>query len=913
MFTKTTCPHKVRRSVAILVLIIASNSLIIFTIKAQVQNPVDLEWLGKETPAISTGLSWGVPFEQGAVQPDSDYILKDSSGKSLIVQSWPMAYWPDGSIKWVGLSTVVETGSASNFQLEPVTNKDKGEGDILVTEDDESVRINTGVLQCIIPRKGEKIITSLNIGDREISSGGKLVCILQDGPASEFGPQPTKEEFIGQVEKVSVEQAGPVRTVVKIEGNHLSSSDKNSFLPFIIRLYFYSGQQSIKMVHTILYDGDQDKDFIRGIGVVFDLPLKEELHNRHVRFSGENDGFWAEPVQPMVGRRQLDDKEMYSRQLEGKRTPQREMFSEREQSLLDNWASWNDFKLFQANTDGFSLQKRTNDRSAWIKAGAGERSSGLVFAGEVSGGLAVCVRNFWQSYPGALEVRNARTDLAQVKAWLWSPDGPEMDMRHYDTIPWGHGLNASYEDVQPGFSTPTGVARTSELLLFASSDVPSFATLNALVDLGNDPPLLVASPAYLHNTSVFGAWSLQDRSTKPKRWIENQLDNAFDYYQLEVENRNWYGYWDYGDLMHAYDEKRHEWRYDIGGYAWDNSELVPNMWLWYHFLRSGEKDAFRMAEAMTRHTGEVDVYHLGRFAGLGSRHNVSHWGDGAKEVRISQAALSRFYYYLSTDERTGDLMRESVEGSNDAIGKLDPLRLILDKSKYPTHARMGPDWLALVGNWMTEWERTGDTKYRDRILEGVNSLYEMPFGLYSGKGAAMGYDPYTYQLYQLDKNDIGYSHLSVLMGGPEVAFELTPLLDNKKWEELWLQFCKLYGQPVEAVEEEFGKRAKLGDPSLWYARLPAYYAYKTGKEEWAEKAWDDFLRKNPGEVTFTNFANRKLVNAPSLLRPVYEVAGVSTNNTAQWCLNAIELLQLIGDKIPENHPLFSETSNNSKK
>ena len=84
------------------------------------------------------------------------------------------------------------------------------------------------------------------------------------------------------------------------------------------------------------------------------------------------------------------------------------------------------------------------------------------------------------------------------------------------------------------------------------------------------------------------------------------------------------------------------------------------MWLWYSFLRTGRADVFRMAEAMTRHTSEVDVYHLGRFAGLGSRHNVRHWGGGAKEVRISQAAYRRFYYYLTTDERTGDIMRDVV-------------------------------------------------------------------------------------------------------------------------------------------------------------------------------------------------------------------------------------------------------------
>ena len=76
------------------------------------------------------------------------------------------------------------------------------------------------------------------------------------------------------------------------------------------------------------------------------------------------------------------------------------------------------------------------------------------------------------------------------------------------------------------------------------------------------------------------------------------------------------------------------------------------------FLRTGRADLWRMAVAMSRHTTECDVYHLGPFAGLGSRHNVSHWGCGAKEARISQAAWNRFYYYLTTDERSGNLMTE---------------------------------------------------------------------------------------------------------------------------------------------------------------------------------------------------------------------------------------------------------------
>lgn len=876
---------------------------------------IKLSWLGGKPPTLSTGVSWGVPLPEGKFNPSTKFSLKNEKGQEMPVQSWQMAYWPDGSLKWIGLCTVVDSNAGTTFTLEPLKKSDNVplKSKIELTQTENHIFVNTGVLQCDIPKQGKQFFRFIKIDGRTISTGGKLICILQNGPGSEICEQPVKELYFGNIDKVIVEQSGPIRAVLKIEGKHVSETGNRSWLPFIVRLYFYAGLQSIRLVHTIIYDGDQQNDFIRGLGLVFDVPLDEQLYNRHVRFSGDNDRLWDEPCQPLTGRFPLDrQQKIYSKQFLGERIAEPDSFSKQQKFLIDNWASWNDFKLVQLNADGFRVLKRTNDQSAWIDAGYGNRSRGLAFVGDVSGGLAICMRDFWQSFPSALEISNVKKDTAQLKAWLWSPDAEAMDMRHYDTLAWGHNLDASYEDVQPGFSIATGIARTSEILIYASTNVPSYDILSKLSQLGNNPPLLTASPEYIHSIPVFGIWSLPDRSTKVKSWIEDQLDKAFNYYKLEVEQRHWYGFWNYGDIMHSYDFQRHTWNYDIGGFAWDNTELMPNLWLWYSYLRTGREDIFRMAEAMTRHTSEVDVYHLGKFKGLGSRHNVIHWGCGAKEVRISQAALKRFYYYLTTDERTGDLMREVVDAANESIGKIDPLRLILKDNKYPTHVRVGPDWLALVGNWMTEWERTGDTRYRDRIMIGVDCLYKMPFGFFSGVNAAFGYDPSIYKLYQLNENDIGSAHLSVLMGGPEVAFELSHLLKDRKWNKLWLQFCKLYGAPKEEVEKEFGKSVELGRPGPWYSRLPAYYAKVSGDSSYAKRAWEEFL--NIGSRFQTNFEMKKFDGIQSL-QPIYEVRVVSTNNTAQWCLNAIELLQLIGDQLPEDISVFQNSAqiNNNEK
>jgi hypothetical protein len=321
------------------------------------------------------------------------------------------------------------------------------------------------------------------------------------------------------------------------------------------------------------------------------------------------------------------------------------------------------------------------------------------------------------------------------------------------------------------------------------------------------------------------------------------------------------------------------------------------MWLWYSFLRTGRADIFRMAEAMTRHTGEVDTYHIGRFAGLGSRHNVRHWGDGAKEARIGQAALRRFYYYLTTDERTGDVMHEALQADASTVG-VDPLRVAEPVSGYPegypTRARVGPDWLAYAGNWMTEWERTGDTRWRDKILTGVDCFAKMKYGLFTSKGVFF-YDPKSNKLVASTNDAPGGITLANLMGGPEVVSEMTELLNNPEWTKLWVQYCSLYGAPRDEVQKAFGVNASLASLGGDFARLPAYAAKATNNPELAKRAWAAFLRRNRTEI----FPTRH-IEGPEVLNPIDEVPRLSTNGSSQWSLNAIELLELIGDYLPEN-------------
>jgi len=857
-----------------------------------------VKWL-TNAPEISQGYSWGVPWQKGSVTKNQMFVLKTSSGKSLPVQTWPMAYWPDGSVKWSAMAVSLTAEEDGPFQIQssksiPPTNQ------VTVTRNAEYLQINTGELLAQIPLSGDHFIKQIILKGNNVATDGQLICTLEDRSQLEESGILRYQKFTGKIIKVTLDQSGPVVAVVKIEGIHCSVSGQREFLPFSVYLYFYAGQSNIRMVHSFVFDGDDQKDFIKDLGVVFTVPFREEVQNRHVAFSGEKGGLWVEPIQPLDGRRMITHPEVrnpYQAQLEGKRIPDKASYTQPNQKLLTDFAVWDGFKLVQVSPNGFTVTKRTGSESAWLGAGAGKRAEGLVYAGDVSGGLAVSLKNFWQSYPVSLEIQNARSTEARLKIFMWSCDAQAMDLRHYDTI--AHDLNSTYEDVQEGLSTPYGIARTSELTLFPVSSVPSKESLAAMSREGAFPPRLVCTPEYYHQAGAFGSlWSMPDRSTTTRMWMENQLDSSILFYRKMIDQHFWYGFWNYGDIMHSQDAPRHVWRYDIGGMAWDNSELAPDMWLWYSFLRSGDPETFKMAEAMTRHTGEVDSYHIGRLKGLGSRHNVSHWGCGAKEARIAQAGFRRFYYYITTDNRTGDIMREMIDAEK-SIATLDPMRLALPSNQAPVKAparlRFGPDWISLVSNWMTEWERTGDSRWRDKIVTGMNSFSKMPHGIFSGKGV-FGFDPATGKitLEEDQSREVHSMHLATIMGGAEMMFELLPLLDHKEFMNSWLEYCEYYSMPRNDPSRST-KNANLPVNGFLVPRLTAYAAMVKNDPKLAERAWSEFMGRMP--ATRSMYATEK-VSPPEVLNELDENRRISTNSVAQWGLNAIFLPGIIEEKKP---------------
>ncbi len=859
-----------------------------------------LSWLEGEEPAAKGGTTWGQPWAEGELSVQDPLRLRAENGQLIPLQSWPTAYWPDGSIKWTAHAVPAGVTLGAQFQV------DKGAGPkpsspVRVNASGDSIEIDTGPVTYSIPKSGEYLVRSMARSGAVVAQNARLVGLVQD----QVDPEATVsrvESFHSQTDRVTVERQGPVRVVVKIEGKHRTESGKE-WLPFTVRLYFYSGADSLRVSHTFVYDGDDQKDFIRGLGLRFDVVHRDELYDRHVRFVGENGGLWAESPKGITGLRQDPGKAVRDAQIDGRKTPPLSEWNPRVSGLLHYVPVWNDFTLSQLNANGFTIKKRTKSGHAWIDSDQGRRASGVAYVGGASGGVLFGMRDFWQLHPVQVDIRNAGQETSEATLWFWSPEAPPMDVRFYHD---GMGqetheqqldaLKITYEDYEPGFDTAYGVARTTDFVLCVLGATPS---RTETVDWANEiskPAQVVAAPEDYLKSGVFGAlWSLPDRSTTYKKQIEDRLAWQVEHYHRQVDQHHWYGFWDYGDVMHTYDVDRHVWRYDIGGYAWDNSELSPDLWLWYSFLRSGDPDTFRMAEAMTRHTRDVDIYHLGRFRGLGTRHNVQHWGCSAKQLRVSTAAYRRFHYFLTGDDRTGDVLDEVID-AGEALTRVDPTRKLPNREPVPGPERMqvGTDWGSVAANWLTAWERTGDDQYRDRLVGAMRTIGAHPDGFFAG---TYGFDPDTKELVAPPDGDIEVSHLSAVFGLVEINAELIQLLDVPEYKAAWLRYCRLYN----ASEDE--KRAAVGRAfgthlEAPHSRLTAYAAAQEDDSALAKRAWKEFRLPQEFARQWTGDHQAILeVKAPQVLNPVVEAPWLSTNDSAQWGLAAIQNLALIADEL----------------
>lgn len=849
--------------------------------------------------------TWGCMWEKGICQKETAYVCKNEEGREVPMQSRITAYWPDGSVKWTA-HTADSEKLGEGMEVYPGVPGVCPEG-LKLTETGGRIVIDAGALTLQVAKEGEFLFESLSFQGKEAAVHARPVLCLEEPVAIQGNPGRMEKRYRGDIRQVEIEEQGPLTAVLKFTGVHKNEAGEEK-LPFIIRMTAGFGSSQLSFTHTFLYDGDEDKDYLKGLGISLETPLTGPVYNRHVKAVGDY-GVFHETAAALTAWHPKTPPELYERQMAGECLELSGDELDMANQILRDTPYWSEYDICQDSAEHFLIRKKLSPEDCcYIDSLHGGRAGGGMAAGSQGGSIFLGIRDFWEKYPSGFTVKGLDGERAQCTLWLWSPSAPVMDFRHYAQ----RGYNqVCYEGYDYKGATPVGIACTSQCAIgFSREMIPTDGEVEAFAGRLQNPPQYAGTPEFYHRMRAFGYWSLPSRETEMESWLEDQLEKVFVFYRDEAEQRGWYGMFNYGDFMHTYDRVRHKWKYDMGGYAWDNTELVPTYWLWLYFLRTGREDVFRLAERLSRHASEVDVYHLGKYKGLGSRHNVRHWGCPCKEARIAMAGHHRVYYYMTGDRRMGDIFEELKDNELSFLKK-DPLGDFYDKKDmvYPAHARSGPDWSSLCSNWMTRWERFGDGDYRRKIETGIADIKKAPLKLISGPD--FEFDPHTCHLRYIGERTTGGTHLQICMGAPQIWFEMAELLEDEEWKRMLAEYGRFYYLPDAERQKESGGLIGDREFSLPFmaAAMGAYGAAYLKDEALARDTWKTLLYTLMGEQDHSGFAcvETKEQGNRGALR---EIPWISTNYAAQFCLNVIMALDFIREKLPatlkETDALLSE-------
>ncbi|HWL53151.1 MAG TPA: hypothetical protein VNQ90_12005 [Chthoniobacteraceae bacterium] len=666
-------------------------------------------WL-RETPlATGAGVAYvtgGYPFPPGRLRRVEKIAVK-AAGKPVPVQARPLAFWPDGSFKWVLLTFPIDPANAVAEAPAPRVSLRNGRfipvelsldappaaigehpslkatltpsGEVEVEQGAFKVRFAKGKQWMQPQANGQPLLKSegggrLGYADYRVDTKS----LFPFGQPVGGSPDPGTLS----VEKVTLEESGPLRAVVRLEGMTTNREPTR----IILRATMLAGRPEIHLSHSAEFlFKDPRRTFLTGLGL--ELPLSGlDLHA--AAFADAPAGAEAD---------QLLQKTGFSRQL----------LSGRNASPVAG-------------------------ESGWVAA---PLRDGITFQG--------VVRNFTQTAPKAISLGAD----GEIRFEIWPRDAGPMDVRRYSNYPHrgqGESTGPGKEDWVKANYYPNdpfvGVSRSHEVL-FGFWPTASAPQPERLAADFQSPPLLYAGWETCRAAQV--VLPIAAQADWPRAWDSWTRLARFWLYHRELHH--WYGFWNFGDFRHRFrkgygwivapeaarkaveDPERtfppgtqplydvqlaNDWAYDNGRWGWSNSEGLSNLFLQNEYLRHGNRTIYFSAEAMARFCRDVVVRHDGQWLGLGTRHGVQHWSDGNHEERQTTSTEFRLHYFLSGEGRT----RDTVE-------KL--YRAHYSQASVRGEAAHGGRW----GGLLFHWELTGSPEEAAQLAAYARTFIA-PDGLY---------------------------------------------------------------------------------------------------------------------------------------------------------------------------------------
>ncbi|MDW8266765.1 MAG: hypothetical protein RMJ52_15685 [Gemmataceae bacterium] len=326
-------------------------------------------------------VSQGVAFAPGALSSIEQLALEDQSGKAIPFSARPLAWWDKErkAIRFALITSAVDVPARKSRQYVLSWNRPKAikpavpAQPVEVEERHADLVVKTGAFHVQFSKSRPLLWQEVRLGKDVLlrpGTAGTLVVTRQDG--ARFTMQAAKDGY-----KLEIEEASPLRVVVKQSGVLASEDGKTTFCQYEIRHTIFASQSWIHLRPTLIFTCDWPSEWLRGYGL--------ELH----------------PTKPI--------------------------------EVLSSGA---DGKLFAIKRERDTAQiVQAEDNELWAKSGkdqvvTGKRGDGFVQARFGRQTLTVAVRDFWQQHPAGFV---AEKDKLSIKLWA-DESGRELDFdRHWTT------------------------------------------------------------------------------------------------------------------------------------------------------------------------------------------------------------------------------------------------------------------------------------------------------------------------------------------------------------------------------------------------------------------------------------------------------------------------------------------------
>lgn len=619
--------------------------------------------------AVTAPVTTGVPLPRAGITNVNDLRVQTQSGVNIATQFRVTSRWDDGSIRWVLCDFIADLSGSGGIGRYRLNNGGSGtapNSNLVVLDGPTNIEVRTGQLTYSVSKTAFQLFDSILIDrdndgvvdDECLNTAVERGIVLLDG-VNEFRTDQAPPT------RVDVEESGPVRVTLVVEGVHTSTTGPQGKLHYIMRLTSWVNLPFIKVAYTfknmtghgvtVATPADaaaQLAQVTTADGLYLDLPLQLSSASASVLLAGNPNPL---ATQTLSGAEHVE--------------------------LTQNYTGTHD--AFDANNpqppgfnagtgDGSSvpLENTWPDQSDALIAynisgkltASGERSPGWV---QVAGNqlrMTVAVREFWQNYPKQLRAQGD----GLVRVGLW-PSGT-----------WPMQVFA-------------GAMKTHEVLLafdrLASVDQVGAQLRSAII---NDPPLVVFNPDYNSSTGVYGRigitnGSLSDLAAYPasaQTHVQNYMAQVVAHLadiQLDRSTGNGtatgheYGMWNYGD------GKTH-----LPEAGWENNDWeISRAALSWH-AASGNVALARLFDTTVRHFRDVDVLHaniglrfvytepgnpavsggfasqLGktRYSPNNKQHDLGNFHLGENHLDVFKGAFLAEHYLLTGDALSLDVLRE---------------------------------------------------------------------------------------------------------------------------------------------------------------------------------------------------------------------------------------------------------------